>query len=74
MEADDEISLHFHPLTTPNDNIIHTLDLDELGMKLVGASIVVGMAWWMKNPNTWGVNWDSSIFQAWIKCITSTTH
>lgn len=61
MEADDEISLDFHPLTTPNDNnIIHTLAVDELGMKLVGASIVAGLAWWMKNPNTWGENWDSS--------------
>lgn len=66
MEADDEISLDFHPLTTPNDNIIHTLPVDELGMKLVGASIVAGLAWWMKKPNSWGENWDSSIWRTWM--------
>lgn len=54
MEADDEISLDFHPLTTPNDNIIHTLALDEIRMKLVGASIVVGLAWWMKKSKYLG--------------------
>lgn len=54
MEAYDEITVDFHPLTTPNDDIIHNVIVDELGMmKLLGTSIVVALAWWMKNQIFW---------------------